>query len=176
MERLSRFPFVLLPEEHRQMHFHGIDTVKSRSFVLFAKFFNLLDCSWSDLLFVSAMIKPFEFIKVSSVCTVPNARNTRGSTALGGTPRIWYCAWHPEPSDPTAVSVSVGCGCGTQRGSVRCCTQCHFFSTVCCMHSSNSCFFLFAEFSPTVSVGLEAWKESQVSKEGASLFFFKFFF
>lgn len=72
--------------------------------------FDLLDCSWSDLLFISAMIKPFEFIKVlvSSVCTVPNARNTRRSTALGETPLIWYCARYPEPSNH---SVSVGCGC-----------------------------------------------------------------
>lgn len=69
------------------------------------------------------MIKPFEFIKVlvSSVCTVPNARNTRRSTALGETPLIWYCARYPEPSNPAVDSVSVGCGCGMQRGSVHCC-------------------------------------------------------
>lgn len=69
------------------------------------------------------MIKPFEFIKVlvSSVCTVPNARNTRRSTALGETPLIWYCARYPEPPNPTVDSVSVGCGCGMQRGSVHYC-------------------------------------------------------
>lgn len=62
-----------------------------------------------------------------SVCTVPNSRNTRRSTALGETPLIWYCARDPEPSNPFADPVSVGCGCGTQRGSVHVSyTQCHF--------------------------------------------------
>lgn len=106
-----------------------IQYIKEQYFFLFCfqcfycSFFDLLNCSWSDLLFISAMIKPFEFIKVlvTSVCTVPNARNTRRSTALGETPLIWYCARYPEPSNPAVDSVSVGCGCGMQRGSVHCC-------------------------------------------------------
>lgn len=103
-------------------------------------FLDLLDCSWSDLLFISAMIKPFEFIKVlvSSVCTVPNARNTRRSTALGETPLIWYCARYPEPSNPTVDSVSVGCGCVMQRGNVHYCVPSVTLGTVCCMHSSTA--------------------------------------
>lgn len=67
------------------------------------------------LLLVSAMIKPFELIKVSFFYTVPNARNTRRSTALGETPSYlvlcqiprtvqsrcgfslcWVWLWHAE--------------------------------------------------------------------------------
>lgn len=149
------FPFILLPEEQRQTHFHGIDTVHKGAFFFRLQcfccsfFFDLLDCSWSDLLFISAMIKPFEFIKVlvSSVCTVPNARNTRRSTALGETPLIWYCARYPGPSNPAVVSVSVGCGCGTQRGSVHCCVPSVTFQYSLPHAQFNSCFFLFADFS-----------------------------
>lgn len=121
----------------------------SFSLFFFCSFFDLLDCSWSNLLFISAMIKPFEFIKVlvSSVCTVPNARNTRRSTALGETPLIWYCARYPEPSNSTVDSVSVGCGCGTQRGSVHCCVPSVTFSDSLLHAQFNGCFFLFAKFS-----------------------------
>lgn len=129
------FPFILLPEEQCQTHFQGIDIVHKRAVFfcvcccfqcLWCSFFcvDSLDCRWSDFLFISAMIKPSEFLKVlvSSVCTVPNTRNTRRSTALGETPLIWYCARYPEPPDPPTVdSVSVGCVCGMQRGSVRYC-------------------------------------------------------
>lgn len=83
-------------------------------------FIDLLVCSWSDLLVVSAMIKPFELINVlvSSVCTVPNTRNTRRSTALGETPLIWYCARYQNHPIPRSLD---GCGCGVQRGRVHVC-------------------------------------------------------
>lgn len=106
------------------------------SLLLLIIFLDLLDCSWSDLLFISAMIKPFESIKVSvsSVCTVPNARNTRRSTALGETPLIWCCARTQNPPKPAEVSVSVGCGCSVQRGSVH--RGVPIVSIICCMHTS----------------------------------------
>lgn len=112
------------------------------------------------------MIKPFEFIKVlvSSVCTVPNARNTRRSTALGETPLIWYCARYPEPSNPTVDSVSVGCGCGTQRGSVHLLfTQFHSIQQFAACTVQQLLLPLCRVF-PTVSGGLVAWRESKFWK------------
>lgn len=129
--------------------------------------FDLLDCSWSDLLFISAMIKPFEFIKVlvSSVCTVPNARNTRRSTALGETPLIWYCARYPEPFNPTVDSSL--CWVWLWHAERKCAllwTQFHSL-TVCCMHSSTAASPSLQSF-PNSFRGIGGLEGIQVLKRG----------
>lgn len=97
------------------------------------------------------MIKPFEVIKflVSSVCTVPNTRNTRRSTALGETPLIWYCARYQNHPIPPALD---GRGCRVQRGSVHVCV---LGVTRQYLHAQHGCCFLLSFFCPhpTVSGG-----------------------
>lgn len=109
------------------------------------------------------MIKPFEFIKVSSVCTVPNARNTRRSTALGETPLIWYCARYPEPSDPTVDSLlGAAVACGEEV-----CIIVSLFSTVQQL-LPPPCRVLPSSFGG--GGGLAAWRESKfVLKKGVRL-------
>lgn len=60
------------------------------------------------------MIKPFEFIKVFSVCTVPNARNTRRSTAFRRNPSYLVLCQIPRavqtpPQIQSLLGVAVAC-------------------------------------------------------------------
>lgn len=117
------------------------------------------------LLLVSAMIKPFELIKVSFVYTVPNARNTRRSTALGETPSYLVLCQIPRTVQ-SRCGFSVGCGCGTQRGSVhRSCTL--FHSSVQFVASTLQKLFLpLCKVFPTVSRGIGSLEGIQIMKRG----------
>jgi len=86
------------------------------------------------------MIKPFEFIKVlvSFVCTVPNARNTRRSTALGETPLIWYCARYPNRPIPLWIQSLLGVAVARREEVCIIGYPVSFLCTVCCMHSSKA--------------------------------------
>lgn len=94
------------------------------------------------------MIKPFEFIKVlvSFVCTVPNARNTRRSTALGETPLIWYCARYPNRPIPLWIQSLLGVA--VARREEVCIIVYSVILVYSLLHAQfKSCCFLFAEFS-----------------------------
>lgn len=116
-----------------------------------------MDCNWSDLLLISAIIKPFIYI-VSSVCTVPNARNTRRSTALGEIPLIWYCARYPDSSNPTVDSV-----CDMQRGNVHFCVP---SLTVSQMHGSTTASSSLQNFPKQFQRGISSLERVQVLKMG----------
>lgn len=109
------------------------------------------------------MIKPFEFIKVlvSSVCTVPNARNTRRSTALGETPLIWYCARYPEPSNPTVDSVSWVWLWYAERKCALLCAQCHTLVQFPACTVQQLLLPLCRVFPNSFRGGLAAWRESK---------------
>lgn len=102
------------------------------------------------------MIKPLELIKVlvSSVCTVPNKRNTRRSTALGETPYLVLCQiTRTIQSHEFWMDVAVAC-----REEV-CMPVCSELHTSTCVHGSTAAASYLQSFSsPTVlGGGLVVW-------------------
>lgn len=142
---MVHFPFILLPEEQCQKHLHGIDTVHKKSrlffllvFIVFAALFFWfigLQC-WSNFALHKCYDKTlWEFIKVlvSSVCTVPNAKNTRRSTALGER-NPSYLVFVPDTQHrliPLWFFKSLlGVAVGAERKWASLCTQRHSSGTV----------------------------------------------
>lgn len=122
------------------------------------------------------MIKPFEFIKVlvSSVCTVPNARNTRRSTALGGNPSYLVLCQIPRTFQPCCgFSLCwVWLWLAERKCALRVLSVTFWYTLLPAQF--NSC-FLFAEFSPNSFRGISGLGGIQVLKKGERLFFFLFF-
>lgn len=88
------------------------------------------------------MIKPLELIKVlvSSVCTVPNKRNTRRSTALGETPYLVLCQiTRTIQSHEFWMGVAVAC---REEVCMPVCSVTHQYLRA----RLNGCSFLLAEF------------------------------
>lgn len=121
------------------------------------------------------MIKPFEFLKVlvSSVCTVPSARNTRRSTALGKKPLLFGIV--PDTQNhPIPLWIQFLLGVAVARREEVCIVMypVSLWSTRLLHAQFNSCFLPLCWVFPTVSRELVAWRESKFWKGGVRFFFF----
>ncbi len=112
------------------------------------------------------MIKPFEFIKVLvSVCTVPNARNTRRSTALEKPLLFGIVPDAQNHPIPLWIQFLLGVAVACREEVCIYMYPVSLFSTVCCMHSSTAASSSLQSF-PNSFRGIDGLEGIQVLNRG----------